>query len=100
MQSHRLRLEEELWIECHPALRIDIRLHHPAPHAIGIELLIPRRVQSVGEVHTRAVATDFDHLRTAVEWLSGLRRMPCANDDAANAERAGLPRIEGIGHVV
>src|SRR6476620_8928452 len=100
MQSHRRRLEEELLIELHPALRIDISFHQPAPHAIGIELVIPRRVQTIGEIHTRAVATDLDHLWTAVEWLSGLRRMRGATDNAADAERAGLPWIEGIGHVV
>src|SRR5438067_5107458 len=64
--THPLKLDEELFIELHPALRIGINFHHPALYSVRIELLIPRGVQRVGEISTFAVTADLNHLWTAI----------------------------------
>ena len=54
-----------------------VDLGHPAADAVRVELVVPRRVERVGEVDALAVAADLDHLRTAVQRLprlAGMRR--------------------------
>ena len=52
---------------CDAAVRSGIQLHHPAPNACGIELLVPGAIQRIGEVDALAVPADFHHLRAAAE---------------------------------
>src|SRR6478736_4061610 len=75
VRAQPVKLNEEFFIEFHPALRMRVDLHHPALHAIGIELLVPRGVKGVGEIDALSVAADLDHLWTTVERLFGLARV-------------------------
>jgi hypothetical protein len=47
-----------------------------------------------------AVAADLDHLGAAGQGLVGGGGVGLAADDAAQADRAGLDRVEDVGHVV
>ena len=93
-------LDEKVFVKGHAALRVGIKFHHPTANAVGIELLVPRRIKRVGEIYPFAIAADFHHLRPARERLSPFLRMRGAIGDAADAYRAGLLRIEWIGDVV
>src|SRR5262245_25218765 len=62
-----IEFQKEVVIKPHAAVFPDNCLHHPSANAIGIELLIPRRVKRIGEVHSPAVTADLDHLRAAVK---------------------------------
>ena len=44
-----------------------VELGHPGADPVGVELIVPRPVQRVGEVDALAVAADLDHLRSARE---------------------------------
>src|SRR5262252_3530564 len=100
MRAQHLEFEQEPFIELHPTLRICIDLHHPTLNAVRIELFIPWGVERICEIDALAVTTDFDHLRAAVErplWFFRVRRTA---NDAAEVDRAGLPRSGRIGDVV
>src|SRR5215212_8281276 len=58
-------VREEALIDAKPAVRVCIELGHPGADAVGVELVVPRPVERVGQVHPPSVATDFDHLRPA-----------------------------------
>src|SRR6185312_4727086 len=82
---------EDLRIELQTAARIGIALDHPSLDALGIELSIPRAIQTVGEVHTPPIAAHLNHLRSAIyRARSRVRR---AIDDAAEPDGAGEARI-------
>src|SRR5260370_6849570 len=63
--------------EAHPVVLCQLkaaaraRIGHDlgARHSVGIELVIPRRVERVGPIHSLAVATDLYHRRTARNFL-------------------------------
>src|SRR4029077_5674639 len=104
-QAHLVRaqpveLDKELFIEFDPTVWVRIDLLHPTLETIGIELLVPRRVERVGEVDALAVAADLDHLRTSVESLFGLLRVSRSAHDATEVDRADLLRAGGIGDVI
>src|SRR4029453_16508139 len=73
LQTHLMRpmafwpVDEEALVEFDPAVVSDIEFHHPAIDAVRIELRVDGAVERVGEVDPLSVATDFDHLRAAVE---------------------------------
>src|ERR1700757_1810735 len=100
MCAQPLKLDEELFIEFHPARWMGIDLYHPTLYTVGIELLVPRGVERVGEISALTVAAELNHLRTAVESLLGLLWVRAWAHDAANVDRAGLFRVGGIGDVV
>src|SRR5512134_2998703 len=99
MWTHAVEFHESSRIELHAAVRTDVQLGQPALDAVGIELVVPRAIQRVGHVHAPAVTADLDHLWCAVERLVGTRRMWLTTNDAADLHRAGLDRIERVGHV-
>ena len=100
MNTIIIRLNEESIVEADAAFRVDIELRHPTSNARGIELLIPGRVERVGEVDAFSVAAHFDHLRPAAQRLLGFSRMRCLPDNSTNLHRAGLLGIEGIGNII
>src|SRR5580692_2329841 len=59
--------------EAHPVIlcqleaAVRVRIGHDlsAWYAVGIELVVPRRIEGVGPVDSLAVTADLDHLRTA-----------------------------------
>src|SRR5262245_9664752 len=65
---------EEFRIECDTPTRLGVELYHPAFNAFGIELLVDGAIKRIGEVDAPPVATDLDHLWTAVERRA-IRRM-------------------------
>ena len=63
-----LALREEPRVDVHtPALGIGVDTRHPGTYTVGIEDLVPRRVQGIGEVDAPAVTADLHHLRAAAE---------------------------------
>src|SRR5262249_46784528 len=95
-----VKLDKESFIQFHAAVGARVDLHHPTLYSIGIELLVPGGVERVGKVHALAVATNLDHLRSAVESLRGLLRVRAAADYSTEMNRAGFFRVRGIGDVV
>src|SRR6476660_1624564 len=55
-------VREEPRVDGH-ATCLDVRVNagHPSAHAIGIEDLIPRRVERVGEIHAPTIAAHLHH---------------------------------------
>src|ERR1700752_1148902 len=100
MCAQAVELDKELFVEFHPALWVQIDFRHPALNAIGIKLLVPRGVERVGKVAALAVATDLDHLRTAVESHARLVRVGGAANNPTEVDRTGFLRVGGIGDVV
>src|SRR3984893_1541167 len=79
------------------AARVRIGHDLSAWHAVGIELVVPRRVERVGPIDPLAVAADLNHLRTACIHLAV--RVRCAASNAADVDRARklrLPRVRDI----
>src|SRR6516164_8587184 len=100
VRSQPVELDEELFVELHSAVRVRVELHHPTLQPVGIDLLVPRRVQRVGEIDTLAIATDLYHLRAAVECLLGFIRVSRTAHDPAEMNRARLLRVGRVGDVV
>src|SRR4029453_14659735 len=90
MRPHPVRLQEESGVKLHAALGPHVDLGHPPSDAVRIELLVPRRVETVGEVNALAVAADLDHLRSAVQRFVRVTRVRCAAHDASEPDRARL----------
>src|SRR5258705_12903024 len=68
-----------------------------ARHSVGIELVIPRRVERVGPIHSFAVATDLYHLRTArIVLAARVGRAADNSSDVPRARKFGLPRVGDI----
>src|SRR5260370_42451213 len=85
--------------EAHPVVLCQLkaaaraRIGHDlgARHSVGIELVIPRRVERVGPIHSFAVATDLYHLRTArIRLAVRVRRTADNAADAHGARKPGL----------
>src|SRR5689334_18913341 len=93
-------IDKEFRIERHAALWLDVELHHPAVETLGVELRIDGAVERIGEIDAASVATDLDHLRSAVEFAVLRTRMRGARDDAADPHLAGELWIERVGHVI
>src|SRR5688500_15510667 len=74
-QQSLIEFDKELLVERDAACGVCIDLHHPAANAVRIELRIPGRVEGVGDVDSPAIATDFDHLRPAVQRTRGIARV-------------------------
>src|ERR1700720_4569820 len=76
-----------------------VRIGHDlrARHSVGIELVVPRRVERVGPVDPLAVTANLDHLRTACTHLA-TRVWPTASDaaDVDRARKLWLPRVGDI----
>src|ERR1700722_3955377 len=92
--------------EAHPVVlcqleataRICIGHHLGARYSIGIELVVPCRVERVGPIYPFAIATDLDHLRSASIGLAGWVRR--AADNAADVDRARKLRLSRVGDFV
>src|SRR6266403_2729335 len=67
-------------------------------HSVGIELVVPRRVERVGPVDTLAVTANLDHLRTAGIQLAA--RVGGTASDAADVYRTRKLRLPRICDVV
>src|SRR5438128_1115940 len=75
MRTFALERDEKIRIERDAAGRVDVDLGDPSANAVGIELLVQRRVERVGHVDTAAVTADFEHLRRAIDLAGlGMRR--------------------------
>src|SRR5687768_2803475 len=96
VRSQAGELEKEAVVERQNAVSADLGLGHPAADAVGIELLTPRGIQRVRDVHACAVAADLEHLRSAIERPSVSRGVWRAVDNRADADRCDEPGIERI----
>src|SRR6266540_7545507 len=72
--------------------------HFSAWYAVGIELVVPRRVERVGPVDPLAVTADLDHLRTACIHLAA--RVWRTASDAADVDRARKLRLPLVSDVL
>src|SRR5262245_15811173 len=84
------------WLEPRACVRIGDDFS--AGYAVGIELVVPCRVERVGPVDPLAVTANLDHLRTAsirlAAWVRG------TTSDAADVDRACKLRLPRVGDVV
>src|SRR6516165_7139 len=93
-------LDEEIRIHMEAALGRNVQFHHPALDPVGIELLVPSTIKGVSEVNAPAITADFDHLRSAVEWLCRILGVGGASHDATQMHGARELGMEGIRNVV
>src|SRR5467141_2457449 len=93
-------LDEKLLIAIDATVGLGIEFDHPTANAVRIKLFVPGSIKRVGKIDAPAVAADFNHLRSAGQWLVLILRMRRAVGDAADADRGGLLRIERIGDVI
>src|SRR5580765_1128165 len=100
MRAQPVELDEELFIELHPALRVRLKLNHPTLQTVGINLLIPRSVERIGEIDALAIAADLHHLRAAVQRLLGLARVSRPSHNATQMHRARLPLVNWVRNIV
>src|SRR3954467_15346788 len=91
-----VELDEEVGVAREVAFAVE--LDHPAVDALGIELLVPARVERVRQVDALAVAAHLDHLGAAVDLAA--RRGAGAPDDPAKVHRAGLLGVARVADVV
>src|SRR3954454_435111 len=93
-------MRKEPLVHTHSATGVDVELGHPGADAVGMELVVPRTVERVGEVDPAAVAAHLDHLRTAGKGQVRSRGVRGTTNDAAESHGGDLPRPSGIGNVV
>src|SRR5215831_5105174 len=93
-------LHKEALVKRDAAAVADVELDHPSLYAIGIELIVPRTIERVGEVHALSVTADLHHLWRTVKFLSWPGRMLASADDTADAHRPGESRLERVRHIV
>ena len=91
-----VQVDEEVRVELHPAVRAAVHAQQPGAQ-LGIELVVPGRVQRVGDVEPAAVERQLEHLRAAVELA---RAVDGAPEHAAELELAGQLRVLGVRDVV
>jgi len=78
---------------------VGVEFRHPRPDAVGVDRVVPRRVQRVSEVHPSTVAADLHHLRSTGQRQIGSRRVRLASHNPAKANRGGLARMERVADV-
>src|SRR5680860_1142444 len=93
-------MREEPLFHAHSATGVDVDLGHPGADAVGVELVVPRAVERVGEVDPASVSAYLDHLWAAGEWHVRVRGVWRATDDPAEVHRADFARLGRIGDVV
>ena len=64
---------------------------------LGVELVVPGRVERVGDVEPAAVVGELEHVRAAAEVAAGVARLA---DHAAEPELPGQLRVRRVGDVV
>src|SRR5262245_51627670 len=80
------------------AARLRIGHDLSARHAVGIELVVPCRIERIGPVDPLAVTTDLDHLRaTGIRLAVG---MGGTTSNPADVDRVRKLRFPGIGNVI
>src|SRR5262245_24248979 len=99
VRAHAVEFQKSGAIEFDTAGRAGVDFGQPSLDAVGIELLVPRPIQRVGDVEALSVAADLDHLWCAVQGCVRTRWMRLSSNDSSNLHRAGLERIERIGDV-
>src|SRR5262245_34597442 len=90
-----VKLHEKIGVEFQAAVGFDIGLHHPTLDPIRIELLVPGSIQGVGKVYSPSIATQLDHLGSAVQRLFRAR-MRGTPHDATNLHRPCKPRLKWV----
>jgi len=80
------------------AARVRIGHDLSAWYAVGIELIVPRRVERVGPVDPLAITANLDHLRTACVDLAA--RVGRTASDTADVDGVREPRFPWVGDVV
>src|SRR3954454_10491462 len=92
-------VRKEPLVHAQAATGVDVELGHPGADAVGMELVVPRTVERVGEVDPAAVAAHRDHLRPAAKRQVRSRGVRGTTQYAAESHRVDLPRPSGIGNV-
>ena len=84
------------------AVELGVKLGHPRSHSVGVEYIVPRRIQGVRNIDSSPVAADLHHL-----WPSGKLRRPAGPGEAPGEQSrrdalrlSFLPRVERVAHVV
>src|SRR5581483_7131418 len=78
---------------------VGVEFGHPRADAPGIEHLVPRSVERVGDVDAPAVAADLHHLRPAAQRHVWHARMRLAPHDPAEPHRRRLLRVKWVADV-
>ena len=82
-----VEVDEEVGVDLHPALGRAVDAQQPRAQP-GIELVVPGRVERVGDVEPAPVQGQLDHLRPAAQLAAGVARLA---EQPAEPEPAGQP---------
>ena len=82
-----VEVDEEVRVELHPAGGVAVHAQQPRAQP-GIELVVPGRVERVGDVEPAPVERELEHLRAAVEVAAAVATA-CRGRRRAGAARSG-----------
>src|SRR5262245_64915314 len=91
-------LDPEILVQVDATVGADVGLYHRARHTVGIELVVPGRIERISPVDPLAIAADLDHLRPATECLAVWMGGPSC--DAANMHRSGQLGSARIANII
>src|ERR1700736_1668776 len=100
MAAWTVKFKEEFLIQSDSAFGLGVQFHHPTANTLGIELLVPRSIQRVGEINALAITAHFYHLRSTIQWSLRGTRMCRAPDDAAQVYGTRKFRMKRIEHII
>src|SRR5207248_10066253 len=86
-----VEVDEEVAVDLHSAVRVAVHAQEPGAQA-RVELVVPGRVERVGDVKTAPVERELEHLRAAVQLAAGVARLA---EQAAEPELPGQLRVPG-----
>src|SRR5213075_2845774 len=86
-------------VVCQLEAAIRARMGHDlgAWYAVGIKLVVPRRVERVCPIDPAAIAADLHHLgTTGIRLAAGMRRAPCNAADVNRPGKFWLSRLSDV----
>src|SRR5438034_4469943 len=94
-------VREEARVDRHAAaVGVCADSRHPGADTLWVEGVVPARIERVGGIDPATVPADLDHLRPAPQPEVGRSGLRGAAHNAAEMDRAGLPRVVRVAHVV
>src|ERR1700728_2687405 len=100
MAAQITEFKKELWINLHPTIGLGIKLDHPAPNSVRIELRIPRCIKGVCKINPTSIAAHLHHLGAAVQGGAGILRMSSAAHDTTQMHGTRPLRMKRVRNVI
>src|SRR5215475_3055301 len=98
MHAHDVVLQEKSGVKFH-SRSVEVHFGDPAADSVGIELVIPRRIERIAEISALAVAAEFHHLGSSVQSflrIAGMCRPPCYASQADRTDLLGMKWVRDV----